>query len=71
MTHGCINDAVDANEEGDTLMKAANAANYRDITPIQYIVLLRKPLIQPGPNVPLLASGVLPTRGGRWVSVLV
>lgn len=45
MTHGCINDAVDANEEGDTLMKAANAANYRDITPIHYIVLLSEPLI--------------------------
>lgn len=45
MTHGCINDAVDANEEGDTLMKAANAANYRDITQIQYIVLVREPLI--------------------------
>lgn len=34
MTHGCINDAIDANEEGDALMKSANNANYGDITPI-------------------------------------
>lgn len=37
MTYGCINDAVDANEEGDTLMKAANSANYGDTTPIPLI----------------------------------
>lgn len=30
--HRCINDAVDVNEEEDTLLKAANDANYRDLT---------------------------------------
>lgn len=48
MTHGCINDAADANEKRDTLMKAANGANYGGITPIpliQDIVLVNEPLI--------------------------
>lgn len=37
MTHGCINDTADANEEGDTLMKDTNSANYGGITPIPLI----------------------------------
>lgn len=51
MTHGCINDAADTNEEGDTHMKAANSSNYGGITPIplihddQDMALVNEPLI--------------------------
>lgn len=48
MTHGCINDAVDANEEREAFIKSANNANYGDITQIpltQYTVSVSEPLI--------------------------